>query len=176
MHCLERVVLLYQINVTLEARIFTKKYMCGQSPDTCFDRTWFCILVKLSVFTSFIIHGITYSFSMSMWQWRRLPVYYRMYLPSDWLNVFLGLSNRLEEYTWTKFKHCLCFNYRGLHWACTLCLLILQGHISAGWHRYFTCLTGSPCWKHATLFKTWIPDLVANKILNKIFSSVIIYQ
>lgn len=151
--------------------------------NTCVDKVQTLVLTEhdFASLSNFLFSlPLLYMELHTHFQWvcrrRRLPVYYRMYLPSDWLNVFLGLSNRLEEYTWTKFKHCLCFNYRGLHWACTLCLLILQGHISAGWHRYFTCLTGSPCWKHATLFKTWIPDLVANKILNKRFSSVIIYQ
>lgn len=43
-----------------------KKYMCRQSPDTCFDSTQFWSLVKLVfVFTSSIIHGITGLFSMS---------------------------------------------------------------------------------------------------------------
>lgn len=134
-----------------------KKYMCRQSPDTCFDSTGFFSLVKLSIFASLIIHGITHSFSTSMWQCR-LPIYWSTYLPLDWLNVFLGLSSWLGEHMWIKFKPCLCFNYKGLRWAYTLRILFPQGYISAGWFRYFTCLTGSPCCTHATLFKIWIPE------------------
>lgn len=163
-------------NCHFGSKDINKKYMCRQSPDTCFDSTRFCSLVKLSIFTSLIIHGITHSFSRSTWRCRRLPVHYSTYLPLDWLNVFLGLSSWLGEYTWTKFKHCLCFNYKGLRWAYTLHLLFPQGYISAGWFRYFTCLAGSPCCKHATLFKILIPELDGNKILSKRFSSVIIYQ
>lgn len=96
-----------------------KKYMARQSPDNCFDSTRFCSLVKLSIFTCLIIHGITHLFSTSTWWCRRLPVYCSTYLPLDWLHVFLGLSSWLGEYTWTEFKPCLCFNYKGLLWAYT---------------------------------------------------------
>lgn len=74
-----------------------KKYMARQSPDNCFDSTRFCSLVKLSIFTCLIIHGITHLFSTSTWWCRRLPVYCSTYLPLDWLNVFLGLENTHEQ-------------------------------------------------------------------------------
>lgn len=48
-------------------RDINKKYMCRQSPDTCFDSTQVWALVKLlSVFTSPITHGITHLFSTSI--------------------------------------------------------------------------------------------------------------
>lgn len=171
MHCQGRVVLPYQINVTLEASILTKNICVGKVQTLVLTVYDFAPLSNFSYYTW--NHTLV---PTSTWWCRRLPVHHSMYLPLDWLDVFLGLSSWLGEYTWTKFKQCLCFNYKGLHWSFTLHLLFPLRYTSVDWFRYFMCLNGSPRCKHATLFKIRIPELDANKMLSKKFSSVVIYQ